>query len=221
MNNIKYASQSEPFKIMKKHFKTKKDKEYITSIYKIIKKSNPTITDKEIVSMCSKISKGGCTYASMANAIMEQVGDLNYLEEKLGYSFTNSEGIIEYDKLMIDIYSSLVSMVEIEVFKYDIRYYFSIKEAYESIVNKPFDNTIDALNELHNIGFLMEGNNEEGKIIFKNFKNPKKQKILGTYQEIAYNLFNINNPNITKDELEKLLKEYCYCNWRINIIKRI
>ena len=206
-DNIKYASQLEPFRVMKKHFKNKKDKEYIADIYKIIKKYNSNITDKEVILICSKISKGGCTYASMANAFMEQFDNISYLEEKLGYSLTNNDGVIEYDKLMVDLYVCISSMVELEVYKYDIYYYSSVKEAYEGIVGKSFENDINALNELNNLGIMMDGNSNDGKIIFKNVKVPKKQVFLGNYSEIAYNLFNINNLNVTKEELEILLKK--------------
>ena len=47
--------------------------------------------------------------------------------------------------LFIDLYVCISSMVELEVYKYDIYYYSSVKEAYEGIVGKSFENDINAL----------------------------------------------------------------------------
>ena len=200
---------------MKKTFKTKKDKEYIANIYTIIKNNNKEFSDKDIIKLCLEISKSGCTYASMANAIMDQMSNnIEYLEEKLGYSISNKDGVMEYDRLMIDIFSAISNMIELEYYKNNVYKFSTIKECYENIVNKPHENEITSINELNSMGIMMDGFSEDGLLMFKDVKNINKQVLIGTYKELANNLFGINQ-NINKEQLETLLKDNGY-NYKIN-----
>lgn len=208
-SNIKYANQSVPYKLMKKHFKTRKDKEYILNFYKIIKKNCPFFTDKDIIHVCLNLSEEGCTYASMANSIIKQFEEnLEYLEEKLGYKLINSDGLIEADKLMVDIFSCLSSMIELDITTYKTYKFDSIIEAANNFLNDDFNNENDAIIKMHELGIIMDGIDENGKLIFKNIRNPICDKYFGTYQELALILFNINNPSINKEDFELLLKKH-------------
>ena len=214
-NNIKSANQMEPYRVMKKTFKTKKDKEYITSIYTIIKNNNPEFSDKEVIKLCSEISKSGCTYASIENIIMAHMTEnIEDLEEKLGYCLYDKDGVKEYDKLMVDIFSTISNMIELEYYKYNVYKFSTIKECYENIFNRPYESEIASINELNSIGIMMDGFSDDGLMQFKDVKNINKQVLIGTYKEIANKLFGINQ-NINKEEFEKLLKDNNY-NYKIN-----
>lgn len=203
---IHKASQLGPCQLYKKFFKSKNDKEMLEELKAIVKKYFPNYSDKDISNLYSILSKSGCTYATMANVIMEQLGnDDEIFQQYFGYSLCNRDGTINYDKLMLDIFACISQMVELEIHRYDVRKYSSIIEAAKILLNYDYVDTTKASLDLFNVGWIGDERDENGMFVFKN-KSCTNESLIGSYSEIALKLFNINDKDMDREKLEQLLK---------------
>ena len=96
--NIVKANQQAPYKLYKKFFKLKNDKILLEELNDIIRKYYPDYSEKEILQLYNDLNKYGCTYASIANVIIEQIGhDDTIYKEFFGYSLYDKNGNINYN----------------------------------------------------------------------------------------------------------------------------
>lgn len=205
--DIKKASQENPYRLYKKVFKSKKHKDMIEELKDIVRKYYPNYGDKDISIMYDSLSKSGCTYATMANVIMEQLGnDNNTFYDYFGYSLSDKAGKVILDKLMVDIYACISRMVEVEVYKYDICKFRNVFEASRELLGKEYNNSSLASVDLFNAGWRSDGVDEKGMLIFKN-RFCTKETLMGTYSDIAYSLFDVKDVNMNKENLEMLFKQ--------------
>lgn len=201
------AAQDRPYRLYRKIFKSKAHKELINELKGIVRKYYPDYNDTDVEKLYSELSKKGCTYASMANVIIEQLGyDDEIFKEYFGYSLYNSNGKISNDKLMVDIYACISQMVELKVYKYEKREFDSLLSAANGILNKKYTDENEAEIDLFNSGWIRDGFNENHNLVFKTRAPISNETLIGTYREIAKNLFNIDDINVNKEKLENLLK---------------
>lgn len=204
--SIKKAAQGAPYRLYKKIFKSKAHREMIDDLRKIVKKYWPNYKNEDIEKLYSKLSNSGCTYATIANTIIEQLGnDDRAFKEYFGYSLCNSNGTINHNKLMVDIYACLSPMVELSTHKYEKYKFNNIFEAAEKLLNKQYDTENIAYGDLFDAGWIADGLDEYNKLIFKN-RHCVNENFLGTYRELAKKLFNIDDVDMDRNKLEKLLK---------------
>lgn len=202
------ASQEFIYRLYKKFLKSKKDKEVLNEFKEIVKRYYPNYTEDNIKELYSKLSSSGCTYATMANVIMEQFNsDVNSFKEYFGDRFCNSDGSINYNKLMLDIFVCIANMVELRVYRYESCNFNSYTEAAKVILGIDTIDTINALNALNKAGWLGDGVTADGKLIFTNQRNSTTSIFRGIPRSIARELFNIDDDNMDINKLESLLKE--------------
>lgn len=207
---LKKASQNAPYRLYKKVFKSKLDKILLNELNNIVRKYYPNYSDREVEQMYINLKQSGCTYASIANTILNQLGsDVDLIQQYFGYNLFNSDGIIISDKLALDIFACMSNMVELKVSKYDKRKFDSLLEGANSILNQSFDNETDAIMALNAVGWVADGMDDDKKLIFRSIFC-HNEIYLGTYSEIAQELFGINDLTMDKNKLEQLLKDYDY-----------
>lgn len=205
--DIKKADQHGPYKLYKKVFKSKNHKTKLNEFAEIVKKYYPHYSNKEIYDLYEELAKSGCTYATMANILIEQFGeDSKSFREYFGTHLCDSDGSINYDKLMIDIYACISKMVELKITKYERCKFSNVKEAAKVLLGTDYtDNSIATL-DLFQAGWSGDGIDKDGMLLFKN-RFGKTESHLGTYSDLAKELLGIDDVSMNKDKLEKLLTD--------------
>ena len=204
---IKKAVQERPYHLCKKFFKSKEHRDLVIELGDVVKKYYPNYKHKDIINLYNNLSNSGCTYAAMANIIIEQLNnDDEAFKQYFGYSLKNKNGIINYDKLMLDIYACLSQMVELRVSRFERRKFGSLLEAAESILDKEYIDENEASLDLFNAGWIADGYDNEGMLVFKN-RHGISETFTGNCREIAARLFDIDDIDMNKDKLEKILKD--------------
>lgn len=204
--SIKKANQEAPYKLYRKIFKSKKHSNFINSLKDIVRKYYPDYSEDDISNLYSSLSKSGCTYATMANVIMDQLGnDDKTFEDYFGYSLSNSDGTINYDKLMVDIFACISQMVELRISKFERCKFGSVLEAAKAILNKDYTDDSKATLDLFTAGWSGAGVSEDGMLVFVS-RQGTNETLIGNYRELAKNMFNIDDLEMNKDKLESLLK---------------
>ena len=201
------ANQEGPYRLYKKKFKFKKDKILLAELEEIIKRYYSDYTNKDVEKLYSKLSSSGCTYATMANAIMKQFNnDVNSFKLYFGEHLCNSDGSINHNKLMLDIFACIANMVELKIIKYKTCIFNNYIEAAKDILGIDTINTTEALNNLNNAGWLGNGIDENGKLIFINKRYPEIEIYRDTPRNLANKLFGIDDDSMDVDKLELFLK---------------
>ena len=209
MQYICYANQGFPQEQFKKIFKSKITKKTIYDYMEILKKNginNPNIL--------FELEQKGCTYAYIANAIitkiiMDSSQELtdSVIKEIFGFSLSHDDETLDCNMLMLDMFAFLYDKVKLTVHKYQTYHYKNAVAAAKDLLDKDFASEQEAIIELFNNGIISDGIDEitqENR--YKNVK-PNNEVILGSYPEIAKSLLNINDENMDKEKLKKLLEE--------------
>lgn len=205
---IEKADQTGPYRLYRKFFKSKAHRTMIEKFGKIVRKYYPNYSEKDVAELYGTLSEKGCSYATMANILMEQLGnDDRTFQEHFGYSLGNSDGSINYNMLMVDIYACIANMIELNVYKYDRRKFSDYIEAANVLLGGNYIDKRQAINDLNKVGWLGDGVDENGMLIFLNNKQFVSNTFIGNYRDIAKELFGIDNVNISKEQLEGLLKQ--------------
>ena len=205
---FKKANQMFPYTLIKSPFKRIKNKDLLDELKEFVRNYFPNYTDKDIVKLFKLLSNEGCTYATIANIIMEQLGnDNNSFYEYFGYSLCNKDGSINFNKLMVDIFACISQMVELKVTTFNTRSFSSPIEAVKILLNKEcFDNNQAHL-LLFNAGWFGNGFDDKGLLLFSNKQNPKTETFIGTYRELGKSIFNIDDPSMNQEKFNILFKE--------------
>ena len=202
------ASQTFPYTLLRSPFKRIINRNLLNKFKEIARNYFPNYTDKDIAKLFKLLSNEGCTYATMANIIMEQFGnDNNTFYEYFGYSLCNKDGTINFNKLMVDIFACISQMVELKVTTFNTRSFSSPIEAAKILLNKEcFDNNQAHL-LLFNAGWFGNGFDDRGLLLFSNKQNPKTETFIGTYRELGKSIFNIDDPSMNQEKFNILFKE--------------
>ncbi len=199
--------QGAPYRLFKKKFKSMPIKKELDELEEMVLKYNPTYTKKDIKRLYYELKEKGCTYASLANVIIEQSKyDDDTFRELFGYSMYKEDGSIQYNKIMIHLYACLADMVEANVHEYQVYHFDSVMEAAETLLHKRFEKDMEAHLALFDSGWIPNGVDESGKIIFKS-RTCKNATYLGTYASIAKEIFGIEYLTLSKEDFCQLLKE--------------
>ena len=86
---------------------SKKEKQ---EYYEIIKKNNPDLelTSEQLTNYLEKVNSEGCGYVALINTIFcYYADDPEGFEKAFGYSMYNDNGQLNYNKLLIDLYSRM------------------------------------------------------------------------------------------------------------------
>lgn len=211
---IKYAytsNQGAPYELLTKLIKTRKEKERIFKYLDCMQKQG--IDSKEAKDVLKKMKETGCTYAFVANSLINSFLNENngtYDDQKFfdifGVSLTNGDDTIDYSILMVDIFSTLYKVSKFDIHKCDVRYYSDVFEACNDILKTSFDDDVKASIALFEAGYLMDGTNSKGEVKFVS-RIPLNFSIVGTYTDLAYQLFGIQDKNISLDDISVLCKE--------------
>lgn len=196
------ADQNRPYDLMKNRFF--RGNQYKELLY-IAKKNQPDLTAPEIIEMFKKLSKTGCSAAMIANIIGEKVYiNDNDFKEKFGFSLSDIDGQnIDYNKILVDVYSKLYNVAKVKFIKYDEYEFKSAKEAAKNLLKKEFNKDFEAILELFNSGYSANGYSKSGNLLFKK-RVPKISEYVGNASEISENLFGINGVKTFEG-----LKEIC------------
>lgn len=208
--NVERANQTGPYDLSKKIIKSQSDKILLSEFNEIVKKYYPNYSTSDINNLYSELSKNGCTYASMANVIVEQLGSDPTFKEKFGYSLSGNN--IDANKIMLDIYCCFNSTIELNVHMYEHYEFDSNIEAAKKLLGKDFSDDSEAIREIiisKDSNYTAEGITANNKLLFKS-KTCINKSIIGNYADIANQLFGIDNSQISKNELENLLKKNKY-----------
>ena len=87
MNNIIPAGQTYAYDLYKKKIKLPKEKIKVKHLENIVRSKYPNCKDKFIEQLFLSMYKSGCTYASVTNAIIEQL-KFDKTDEEFLYEFT-------------------------------------------------------------------------------------------------------------------------------------
>lgn len=213
------ASQLLPFELCKKVLKSKSDKVLLDEFNTIVMKYYPNYSKDDIINLYQQLSKSGCTYATMANLIIDQFnGDFNSFRTYFGDDFLNSDGSVNYNKLMVDIFACISQMVELKVTNYKTIETDDPIEAATTLLGGTYKDANDAYKALFSNGWIADGFSSDGKLLFVNKRTVENYIYRGSYREIALNLFNIDDFSMTKEKLEELLKTQ-KCSFSFSDIK--
>lgn len=211
--SIKKASQDLPYSLDKKFFKSKEDRGLLNDFKNIVKKYYPNCDDAFVSNLYTGLSELGCTYASIANVIIEQLGlDNDSFKKIFGYSIYRNDGSFDSNKLMIDIYSCIANMVELRINIYEKREFDNYLVAAKELLGHDYKTDNEALMALvadSDSKWILNGISKDNKLILKSKKCVNKS-FIGTYSNIAKQIFEIDNPDISRRELEVLLEKAGY-----------
>lgn len=200
------ANQNKPYRVYRQGFiastilKSRKLKE---EIKKIVLKYYPDFNNKDILQFLKQMNNNGCTYAHMANVIINSFKDQEELfEQAFGYSIYNEDGTYAFDKVMTELYTFLSTYADITIVKQERYKFSSMDEATKKLLGRPYDEDAD----MHLIrDYILDGVDNEGNLLFKS-KQYEQLKISGSYTSIAKKIFGTSGI-VSKEELTKLLKE--------------
>lgn len=83
------------------------DKATVDELYEIIKKYYPDMTEKELSLYLDKLNSEGCGYVALINTIFASYeGREDEFEKTFGFPMYNKDGDFNFDKLLVDFYSS-------------------------------------------------------------------------------------------------------------------
>lgn len=204
---IDKADQCEPAHLYKKIFKSKKDRQILDEFKDIVLHYYPDYTEKDIAKLYENLSREGCAYASLANTLVVQLDfDNDFFKEKFGFDLESSDGTVNYNKVMIDIYACLKDIVQLDVSYYEFLTGRTINEITQLVCEQQFENVDDAIVALFNNGWSGNGKDANDNLVFKS-RTCQNRRIIGNYSAVANELFGIDRPGISKDELVELLQE--------------
>lgn len=217
MNRTYMASQSSPYELMNKKIKSSKDSVRLRNLVNIVLLTHPDYKESDIKDLFCSLKNSGCTYAAFANAIIKQLGqgkDINiFLEEfqyLFGYSLYDAEkNIIDYNRLLVDLYSTLYKVGDLSAFYYNRYSYKSLMEAANNLIGEDEKYSEDNVAaKLCDEGYYSDGFDENGNLVFKDIKNPIVIKVIGTYQELAFKVFEKDFSNFSDEEIKNLFKNH-------------
>ena len=211
MSYVYVAAQEWPYELYNSLFfkLDKKAKSRVSEYINIIKKYHPDYDKNQIKQLLFELKKSGCAYSVVANSIAEQLyEDDDSFTEMFSFPLTiKNTDVLDYNRIMIDLFSMLHNTIKITIVKYDKYLFSSAKEAVKELLNKEVEEE-KAHNELYEAGYYPDGI-VNGKLRFK-YKEPRVKTLYGTYSEIFYQFYGIYNNNITKEELISKLKQDGY-----------
>ncbi len=77
-------------------------------LYAIVRKYHPDMTDEEIDEYFETLNSEGCGYVALCNTILQYYeGREEEFEEAFGFSLYGDDGDLNYDMLLVDMYSAL------------------------------------------------------------------------------------------------------------------
>lgn len=217
MNKIYMASQLAPYELMKKKLKSLKDLARLRNLADIVLLTHPDYKENDIKDLFCSLKNTGCTYATFANAIIEQLGngkDINiFLEEfqnLFGYSLYDAEkNIIDYNRLLIDLYSTLYKVGDLSVTYYNRYSFKNLMEAANILIGTDEKyNEDNVAVKLCDKGYYADGFDENGNLVFKDIKNPVVIRVIGTYQELAFKVFKKDFNNFSDEEIKNVFKNH-------------
>lgn len=217
MNKTYIASQSAPYELMNKKIKSTNDSIRLRNLVNIVLLTHQNYKENDIKDLFCSLKNSGCTYATFANVIIQQLQnnkDINiFLEEfqnLFGYSLYDAEkNIIDYNRLLVDLYSTLYKVGDLSVSYYNKYSYKSLMEAANNLIGEDEKYNVDnAATKLFDKGYYSDGFDENGNLVFKDIKNPVIVRVIGTYQELAFKVFKRDFSNFSDEEIKKVFKKY-------------
>ena len=214
MQEVFISGQTIPYELYKKKILSRKEKVRLYGFINIVLQIYPNYKRHNIEKIFSDIKQTGCTYSAYSNIIIEQLKNgkdtqqfLNEFESLFGYSLYDKENdFIDYNRLMVDLFSTLYNLSKLKAVYYDTYYFDSIVDAAKTLTNiKHFEDDSQAYLELNNAGFIPDGFGSDNKLKIKS-KIPHIVKLVGTYQELANKIFGGSYDNLSEDEIKNLFK---------------
>lgn len=209
MEYICYANQEYPKEQFKKFFKSKQTKNTIYSYLEVLQ--NNGINNLDIL---YDLEKKGCTYAYAANALVTKLitdSDKNLnsstIKEVFGFPLSTDDNTLDCNILMLDMFAFLYDKVKLTVHKYENYHYKNAIEAVKDLFGKEPASEEEAILELLNNNIRPDGIDSETKENKYKKMIPDNQVIYGSYPEIAKSLLNIEDNDMNKEKLTKLLSE--------------
>ena len=205
METIYFAEQSRPYDLYIKKIKLKNTLSRLKSYLQRIGKYNKEVNVKQLL---KDLGKHGCTYAYITNVIINYFLEDNYynddkFKDSFGFSLkVNNSNNIDFNILMVDIFSALYKVEKLDVSKYEVYYFNDDEEAAKELV-KNKNETQDTYLQIFNSGYISDGRTDDKKLIFKS-RIPKNFVITGTRDEIVKNLFGVDKKDITEEEFKDL-----------------
>ena len=200
------AAQNKPIELIKNKIIKKRDYQ---DLLKIVRKNRPDLSIEEINYMFNKINKTGCSCATLANNIGKIfLSKEDEFEKYFGYSLYSSNGNIDYNRILVDLFSKFYGVAKVRLIKHDVFSFKSAKEAAEKLLGKKFDKESDATLKLFEQGYQGDGFDSDGNLLFKK-RIPDVSEIIGTKNEISKKLLNIDSVK-DFDELKHLLEKKGY-----------
>ena len=215
MNKTYMASQLAPYELINRKIRSSKDSARLQNLVNIVLLTHPDYKENNVKDLFCSIKNSGCTYATFTNAIIQQLQidkDINnFLEDfqnLFGYSLYDAEkNIIDYNKLLVDLYSTLYKVGDLSVSYYNRYSYKSLMEAANNLISKDEKyNESNVAAKLCDKGYLPDGFDGMGNLIFKDIKNPVIVRVIGTYQELASKVFEKDFSNFSDEEIKNLFK---------------
>lgn len=209
MQYICYANQEYPKEQFKKFFKSKQTKSTIYSYLEVLQ--NNGINNLDVL---YDLEERGCTYAYAANALVTKLitdseKNLNSstIKEVFGFPLSTDDNTLDCNILMLDMFAFLYDKVKLTVHKYENYHYKNAIEAVKDLFGKEPASEEEAILELLNNNIRPDGIDSETKENKYKKMIPDNQVIYGSYPEIAKSLLNIEDNDMNKEKLTKLLSE--------------
>lgn len=198
MKNIIDAGQTIPYNLLKSKFLYGYKKKLLKDLIAIVHNNKPNYDIKDIEKMFLELSECGCKYCAAANSIVYSIITSGISDDNLNYILDDGDNI-DCHKVLVDIFSCLYGLAKMSFAEYEVELYDSIEDIYEK-----YGDAVKLTDEYKKI---LDGNDPEtGKIRVKSLV-PKINTEISTYEEIARKYLNIENKNITYDELKERFKK--------------
>ncbi|MBE6158117.1 MAG: hypothetical protein E7160_04945 [Firmicutes bacterium] len=200
------ANQNVPYELFSKIIKGKKTLLRLRKYIEVLKNNG---INSDVKSVLYDLGKQGCTCAYVSNVLIDYfmnngVFDSYLMKEKLGLDLSIDENNIDLNILMVDIFSSLYNVVELDVHKYECYEFDSLVDASKDLLGETSVSEEDAFIRLFDGGYSIDGISDTGRKIIKS-KNVKNNTYVGSYEEIAKELFGVDKLN-SKEEFDQLCK---------------
>lgn len=200
MKKILEADQDRPYNLMKNPLLHGRQYKELLSI---AKNNRPDLDDGEFINMFKRLANTGCSSAMLANVIAQQLytNDLEF-KKMFGFSLAINRDYLDYNKILVDIFSRLYKIGKVRFAEYSEYAYSSAIEAVEKLFGKDIKTDNEAILYLFDHGFIANGYDDKGKMLFKSRK-PKITDYVGSCLEIAKNKFGLDGVK-SFDDLKKI-----------------
>lgn len=204
-----HGNQSSLFNKLTKKIKSKALKQDLIDIKNTLKKYYPNLSDQEFLQFSRILKENGCTFVATIESLLKAINfDENTVSSIFGYDLYDSNGNINYDRMVADLYAFASNYVRIRKSVPAQRTFSPNDSAIEickALTGIQCTTEADAVIQMINQGWRGNGFSSNGQLIYINERESTITEYAGTIQEVYEQMTGIKNPNITVREFKNFI----------------